>query len=89
MTKIELLTARPDGTGEFNAHLDDGSSFHQSFQGAPVDDPVALLAYMASIAERVIERQAPVRQKSIPASVTAMVGKKLDVVFKAADGAKA
>jgi len=78
--KLELTRILPNGTGSVVVHLDDGSSFDQSFRGAPVEDPAALREFLTQIADEAIARQIPIQETVIPSEIEDMVGQQVDPV---------
>lgn len=77
---IELVKINQDGSGRFLCHLDDGSSFGQGFTDAPMDDDNVLLKHLTRIADQVVERNTAVLPKSVPPTITAMIGQQRDVI---------
>ena len=78
--KIDLLKIDERGDGEFVAHLDDGSSFSQSFTGAPIDDPNATISYLTNIVDQVVIRNVPTPRRSVAPEVDNLIGKMTDPV---------
>jgi hypothetical protein len=62
------------------AHLDDGSSFSQSFTNAPVDNPDIVVGYLTEIVDQVVVRNVPAPRRNVAPEVSDLIGKKVDPI---------